>query len=38
MTRLEGRGSSFSIILPLAVELVRAEESDARTQAEGPGA
>jgi signal transduction histidine kinase len=33
----EGRGSSFSITLPLAVELVRAEESDARTQAEGPG-
>ena len=34
----EGRGSSFSIILPLAVELVRAEESETRSPAEGPGA
>ena len=36
----EGRGSSFSIYLPLAVELVRAEESDTpeRTSGEGPRA
>jgi len=30
----EGRGSSFSITLPLAVELVRGEESDARVPVE----
>jgi signal transduction histidine kinase len=34
----EGRGSSFSIYLPLAVELVRGEESEARAHEEGPRA
>ena len=34
----EGRGSSFSITLPLAVELVRGEESEARASAEEHGA
>ena len=32
----EGRGSSFSIYLPLAVELVRGEENEAPTHKEEP--
>lgn len=34
----EGRGSSFSLYLPLAVELVRGDESEARERSEGPSA